>query len=402
MVVLRVLLDSGQFFADVDLFEFAKQCRVFMQSHDVMRRDLTGTNHAIDHVKAPDQEWADWWIRWPIDRWLDSQNESVWFTRSGNTFRSTIDCPDHLKPTMESLTEELVDWRLAAYVRSRRLTAMGEGVLNFEAKVTHSNGRPILFLRDTSKMPNRPVGPTLMLLPNGDQWDFKMVKVACNVAAPKDEKTNQLGRLLQEWFGPNAGLPGTDFRVLFTNQTGQWHVAPCPVDGATVGNPIEPAELESRLVVPNVPNAAKFNTHAPVFDLSVAAGEWGPEGVPKEIGWIQVTNRAVSEGMFAARVTGHSMESTIPSDSWCLFRPINPGSREGKLILVQVNKHTDPEDGGRYMIKRYHPIKRVSEDGWRHETIELQPLNSEYKSIHVTNEQADDLRVIGEFVCVIG
>ena len=95
------------------------------------------------------------------------------------------------------------------------------------------------------------------------------------------------------------------------------------------------------------------------------------------------------------------MEPTIPSESWCLFRPTPAGSREGKLLLVQVNTHVDPEDGGRYTVKRYHSAKRVTKDGWEHATIELQPLNKAYEIIQVLPEQADDLRVIGEFVCLI-
>ncbi len=56
MVVLRVLLDSGEMFAGVDLLDFSKQCRSFMQHHEVLRRDLAGANHAVDHDQATDQE----------------------------------------------------------------------------------------------------------------------------------------------------------------------------------------------------------------------------------------------------------------------------------------------------------------------------------------------------------
>ena len=401
MVVLRTLLESGQMFAAVDLFEFAKQCRVFMKSHEVLRRDLSGSNHAVDHETATNQEWADWWIRWPIDRWLAKQSGSVWFARNDDSFQSTINCPDHLKASMESLTEELVDWRLAAYTRSRRLTVTSDEVVKFEAKVSHSSGRPILFLPEKSKLPSRPVGPTSVRLPDGQQWEFKMVKVACNVATPIGEKKNQLGQLLQRWFGPNAGLPGTDFRVQFTNQDGEWHVAPCHVDGATVDAPIEQVEVDSRSVLSNVPSAAKFNTHVPVYDLSAAAGDWGPEGIPTEIGWIAVPNQSLSPGMFAACVSGQSMEPRIPSGSWCLFRPCPAGSREGRLLLVQVNTQTDPEDGGRYIVKRYHAIKQVAEDGWEHQAIQLEPLNTDYQPIEISSEEADDIRVVGEFVRVI-
>ncbi len=105
--------------------------------------------------------------------------------------------------------------------------------------------------------------------------------------------------------------------------------------------------------------------------------------------------------MFAARVTGRSMEPKIPSDSWCLFRPSPGGSREGRLLLVQVNMQSDPEDGGRYTVKRYHSVKQSTEDGWEHQTIQLEPLNKDYQPIDISSEEADDIRVVGEFICVI-
>src|SRR5690606_28983332 len=132
--VLRVLLDSGNLFTGVELPTFAKACRRFLQSHEVLRRDLDGDNHAVDHATASDQEWTDWWIKWPIGRWLAAQNGITWFTRQGELFRLNIDCPNYLCPALEQLTEELVDWRLAAYAQSRRLVQPQDGELAFEAK----------------------------------------------------------------------------------------------------------------------------------------------------------------------------------------------------------------------------------------------------------------------------
>jgi hypothetical protein len=50
--------------------------------------------------------------------------------------------------------------------------------------------------------------------------------MACNVAGPGGGKTNELSNLLKRWFGENAGLPGTDFKVLFKRQGSQWSVQP--------------------------------------------------------------------------------------------------------------------------------------------------------------------------------
>ena len=102
--------------------------------------------------------------------------------------------------------------------------------------------------------------------------------------------------------------------------------------------------------------------------------------------------------MFVAQVVGRSMEPKIPSGSWCLFSPCPTGSRQDRLLLVQVNTHTDPEDGGRYTIKRYHSVKTITDEGWQHNQIELQPLNPEFRPIQLAAEDTNDIRIIGEFV----
>ncbi|TWU39504.1 type I restriction enzyme EcoKI subunit R [Novipirellula artificiosorum] len=407
MVVLRVLLDNEGLFSSVDLYDFSKQCRRFMLNHEVLCRDLVGENHAVDHKDASDQEWADWWIRWPISRWLATQNGKVWFKREGDQFHCRIDCSNHLKSTLEAMTAELVDWRLAAYSKNRRLVEPEQSQNSFDGKVSHSSGKPILFIPEKARMPGRPVGPTRVRLPGGDEWEFKFMRVACNVAKPKCEKKNQLGKLLKDWFGPNAGLPGTDFHVRFESQDGVWQVSPIGIetDRTTAPKP-EATELEitedSELIIEiSVPKSAQYSTHVPVYELTAAAGDWGPQSIPEDIGWISVSNQRLSEGMFAAQVVGHSMEPKIPSGSYCLFRPCPAGTREGRMLLVQANTLADPEDGGRYTVKRYHSTKQVTEEGWRQNTIELQPLNSDYQPIQITEENADEVRIIGEFVCLV-
>ena len=86
---------------------------------------------------------------------------------------------------------------------------------------------------------------------------------------------------------------------------------------------------------PTPVSTSNNTTHVPVYDLTTAAGFWGPESQPEEIGWTEVPGAAVKPGMFVARVTGTSMEPLIPDGSWCLFRPCPAGSREGRIVLVQ-------------------------------------------------------------------
>ena len=98
------------------------------------------------------------------------------------------------------------------------------------------------------------------------------------------------------------------------------------------------------------------------------------------------------------------MEPKIPSGAWCLFRECPPGSREGRIVLVQFHSMSDPEGGGRYTIKKYHSEKVMTEEGWSHQRIELRPLNSDptYQPILVTEVEAPELMIVGEFVAVVG
>ena len=57
---------------------------------------------------------------------------------------------------------------------------------------------------------------------------------------------------------------------------------------------------------------------------------------------------------------------------------------------------------GAYSIKEYRSSKSYDEFGnWQHERIELLPLNNDYNPIVINAEEADDFRVIGEFVSIV-
>lgn len=413
MVVLRVLMDRGWLFSGANLSQFSADCRRFLLQHQVLRRDLEGERQAIDHQTADRQKWEGWWIKWPITRWLSPQNGSTWFVRDGHVFRLNTPCPERLQASLETLTAELVDWRLAAYARSRRLLQPESGQQTFDAKVSHARGRPILFLPQRSQMPGIPEGAVDVRLPDESQWQFRFRKVACNVAMPLGNKRNQLSRLLQQWFGADAGLPGTNFTVRFERHGDIWHASPVQQSPPVATNPASvaaapefssesaPEVVPEFVIEPEVARAAEYVTHVPAYDLTAAAGAWGPDATPSVVGWLRVEHRPLQQGLFAAQVVGHSMEPGIPDGAWCLFRPCPVGSREGRLLLVQLHQHCDPEDGGRYTVKRYHSVKQLSDDGWTHQTIELQPLNPAYRTLQLTADEIEDVRILGEFVGVI-
>jgi SOS-response transcriptional repressor LexA len=248
----------------------------------------------------------------------------------------------------------------------------------------------------------------LVRLPDGREWEFRFVKIACNVAGPRgsnvgDTLPNELPTLLREWFGPDAGLPGTSFEVEFHRDGPAWSASPVSRVGFSLPNP-PPTPSDSAFPHPllsSPPPASRFTTHVPVYDLTAAAGFWGPESVPEEIGWTEVPGVAVKPGMFVARVTGTSMEPLIPDGSWCLFRPCPAGSRESRIVLVQFASLGVSENGGRFTVKKYHSGKTVTADGWRHSSIQLLPVNPAFEPIRLKMEDTGDLTIVGEFVRLV-
>ena len=417
MVVLRVLLDRDALWDGLEIPRLAAACRSFLENHPALRADLEGAAFTrVPGDTARDMEnFAAWWLEWPLSRWMDDQAGQRWFTRRGDRFVADFTCPPDLRAAFELLTGELVDLRLSHYSQSRlrapaalEARSASEGnrpATTFRAKVSHSGGKPILFLPTVESVPSRPTGPTRVRLPDGREWVFRFVKVACNVAHPADAASargnNALPALLRDWFGPDAGLPGTNFEVEFTSIDRAWSAA--PLSSGRLSNlpnavPTPPDSGFLNTLLPSPPPAARYTTHVPVYDLTAAAGFWGPESVPEEIGWTEVPGVSLKPGMFVARVTGTSMEPLIPDGSWCLFRPCPAGSREGRIVLVQLGTDGAGETGGRFTVKKYHSEKTITAEGWRHDRIQLVPLNPAFEPIEIEAEDAADLTIIGEFI----
>lgn len=62
---------------------------------------------------------------------------------------------------------------------------------------------------------------------------------------------------------------------------------------------------------------------------------------------------SISQDMFVSRVLGRSMEPDILDGSYCIFRPIAAGTRQGKTVLAQHSDIADPDTGGSYTVKKY-------------------------------------------------
>ncbi len=165
----------------------------------------------------------------------------------------------------------------------------------------------------------------------------------------------------------------------------------------------EPSAL--RLVEPGPDQ--RFVTCVPLVPLEAAAGAFGdPQHLGDETEWQWVEldpSLRPRRGMFVSKVVGRSMEPKIRDGSYCLFRSPVEGSRQGRIVLVQLQDSVDPETGSRYTVKRYRSAKEATPDGtWRHVRITLEPLNPDFEPIELVSDDEGSVTVIAEFVAVIG
>jgi type III restriction enzyme len=166
-------------------------------------------------------------------------------------------------------------------------------------------------------------------------------------------------------------------------------------------------------IVTDARKSDRWKTCVPRVPLAVAAGGFSDdqESLFSEDAheWIEWDGMpSPEEGMFVARISGTSMEPDVPNGSWCLFRQPRAGSRNGKLLVVQ---HASVSEAGfpvGLTLKRYRSERVVDQDTGelRHSRIVLEPLNADHRPLELAASEGDDgtaqLRVIAEFVCVIG
>ena len=146
----------------------------------------------------------------------------------------------------------------------------------------------------------------------------------------------------------------------------------------------------------------------PISSLKAAAGLWSSEqtdlgGLADQADeWAVLEEFKLSPGMFVAQVIGQSMEPLVPSGSYCLFRPVPGGTKEGRKLLVWHAALTDSETGGQYTLKVYSSTKVADVDTeWRHAQIVLKPLNPLFPPVLIDSEEEGTVRAIAEFVRVL-
>ncbi len=169
-----------------------------------------------------------------------------------------------------------------------------------------------------------------------------------------------------------------------------------PLYGESASQPPPPMSFR---VLPSVPKADEYQKAVPVYDLAVAAGQFGASQSPEPVGWMHVKpSRPMDKRMFVAQIVGRSMEDDIPHGSWALFRlfttPPSPTAIDGRRVIVQL-REDDPDTGGRYTLKRWRVMKYTGDGGI--ESVELRPDNPDFKTIKLSAKDGE-IRPVAEFL----
>ena len=156
-------------------------------------------------------------------------------------------------------------------------------------------------------------------------------------------------------------------------------------------------------IEPEINNDVKYIDFLPLYSAKAACGYFGEGEIVDELGWIRVEGMGkLNRNMYVVQAVGHSMEPTIHDGDYCVFRSNPAGSRQGKIVLAQHHNFYDANYAGGYSIKTYISKKKYNENGnWMHEEIALEPQNPNYNPIIINEENAEDFRIVGEFVGIV-
>lgn len=166
----------------------------------------------------------------------------------------------------------------------------------------------------------------------------------------------------------------------------------------------EVSEVTSNEISDDNPNIEKeIRNFIPLYNFYAAAGTFSEMQSEKDYTLIEGPENSSNNDLFACRIIGESMNRVIPNGSICLFKPYTGGSRNGKILLIENRDIQDLDFNSAFTIKTYSSEKIITEENWEHSSIVLRPnsYDSSYKNIIITEENAAEMRVVGEFVSIL-
>ncbi|MDC0292637.1 hypothetical protein OAL29_01895, partial [Candidatus Binatia bacterium] len=217
MLVLQAMLNLNQLPGSLTIhaltLAFAKLARRQAKLADEVLCGLDDTAALNEYLE-----------RNPIKAWTGGKGtgKQAYFAYDGTEFRSSFDVPQEHREKFQNLARELVDWRLGEYLARDLEPTSGE----WRCRVSHSSGSPIIRLPTREAGPPLPRGP-IEIVADGHRYEAIFAKIAVNVLREPGQAKNILGTVLRRWFGPDVGLPGTRFEVVFHRaESGEIQLSP--------------------------------------------------------------------------------------------------------------------------------------------------------------------------------
>ena len=238
LVTLQALLQMGALRTGADVAEIAWTAYRIVTGDPRLLAD-TASAEMPDPASVNADTWRDYWLNWPLSAWAGRLRgaSADWFRIDGRRFIPTFQVAGDMSETFDAMVEELVDYRLARYLFTKRSPLEGA----FRLKVIQAGGRPILML-DRDRGPQLPEGDTPFTA-NGVVYTGNFAKIALNVAHRAGQPGNVLADLLRSWFGTDAGQPGTVQYVELVRGEPHWQMRPAPAV-ARHGEPSWPPSID--------------------------------------------------------------------------------------------------------------------------------------------------------------
>lgn len=217
MLLLIAMINQGRFPGEVGIGELVEGFRSMASRTAVLQAD-------VEADLSSQWELRRLLERNPIAAWAGGKGtgERSYFSYDEQVFKWLPDVAMHLREPLQELTRELAEWRLAEYLQ--RLQA-GVNPESFSGRVKRTSGTPVILLPDRQKQPGLPEGLTPLRI-GSEELEADFARSALNVVRRSGQADNALPSLLRDWFGPDAGLPGTHHSVTLRLEDNTWTMAP--------------------------------------------------------------------------------------------------------------------------------------------------------------------------------
>jgi hypothetical protein len=176
----------------------------------------------------------------PVQAWTGGRGmgDTSYFAYADGEFSTTFSVSEELREPLQDLVRELVEWRLVSYLARRQDSSGRDRVVT---SVSHSSGRPILFLPDREVVEDVPEGWQTIVV-DGEELQANFKKIAVNVVTRPGSTENILPEILRKWYGSDAGQPGRRQSVVFERAQHGYAMRPAEPEEGGADERKEPAE----------------------------------------------------------------------------------------------------------------------------------------------------------------